>query len=57
MLSNTKVTDEGLLQLSELVRLKILYLDRTTVSDAGIMVVKGRPLLGYPVVHLSLIHI
>ena len=46
MLSNTKVTDEGLLQLSELVRLKILYLDRTTVSDAGIVVVKGRPCWG-----------
>ena len=52
MLSNSKVTDEGLLQLSQLVRLKILYLDRTTVSDAGIVVVKGRQaLLGYPVVH------
>ena len=48
MLSNTKVTDEGLLQLSELVRLKILYLDRTTVSDAGIVVVKGRPCRGTP---------
>ena len=42
MLSNTKVTDEGLLQLSQLVRLKILYLDRTTVSDAGITVVRGK---------------
>lgn len=41
LLSNTKVTDEGMMHLKGLTKLEVLYLDRTQVSDPGASIIKG----------------
>lgn len=44
-LSNTSITDAGLVHLSELTNLQELWLDGTQVTDAGLVQIKGQTTL------------